>query len=356
MKEIVLKTATVDSKVFVGDTSLERIPVLTKTQKNFVVTDENVYALHADFFKKYFLNTPVFVMKAGEENKNFQTVSSILERMIESGLNRTSRVFSVGGGVVGDIAGLCASLFMRGISLVQIPTTLLAQIDSSVGGKTAVNHGGVKNSIGSFYQPSEVLIAPKFLKTLSARELKCGIGELVKYAALSSEIYRELLANNNRLTELNLDYFTDLISACVELKAQVVAGDEKEAGERKSLNIGHTTGHVIELVFGLSHGESVLYGMALETKIAIKKGVCEREYGESLLGIIKSALTIEPKTNLNLKAVENFAEKAKSDKKNLADEKIVMAVAKAEGEWGLLALPYEEYAQELRLAIEQFSL
>lgn len=358
MKEIVLKTATTKSRIFVGDNSLERIPALMKTQKNFVITDKNVYALHSDFFKKYFLDTEIFVMDSGEEQKNFQTLSKILEKMLESGLNRTSRVFSVGGGVVGDIAGLSASLFMRGISLVQIPTTLLAQIDSSVGGKTAVNHGGVKNSVGAFYQPSEVLIAPKFLTTLPTRELKCGVGELVKYAALNSEIYRELLGNEARFAALDLDYLIPLIVRCIETKAQVVANDEKENGERKSLNVGHTTGHAIEICFGLSHGESVLYGMALETIIAVRKGVCEREYGEKLLGIIKRVLAIDSQTRFVLEgdAAGKMAQKTKSDKKNLADEKIVMAVATAEGEWGLLALPYEEYAEELRLAIEQFSL
>lgn len=355
MKEILLKTSSFEGRIFIGDSSLERIPALTKTQKNFVITDENVYALYPDFFEEYFPLTPTFVMRAGEEYKNFQTLSNILEKMLESGLNRTSRVFAVGGGVVGDIAGLSASLFMRGVSLVQIPTTLLSQIDSSVGGKTAVDHGGVKNSVGAFYQPNEVLIAPNFLKTLPARELKCGIGELVKYSALNAEIYRVLLNNKAKLEGLDLDYLTDLITRCVELKAQVVARDEKETGERKSLNVGHTTGHAIELAFGLSHGESVLYGMALETLIAIRKGVCERAYGERLLGIVKSALTIEPKTRPSLKNVKEFSGKAKSDKKNLSDGKIVMAVAKSEDEWTLLSLPYEEYVQELALASEQFS-
>ena len=356
MKEISVKTSSFESRIFIGGNSLERIPALTKTQKNFVITDENIHALYPDLFEKYFSNTPVFVMKAGEENKNFQTLSTILDKMLESGLNRTSRIFSIGGGVVGDVAGLSASLFMRGISLVQIPTTLLAQIDSSVGGKTAINHGGMKNSIGAFYQPCEVLIDPKFLKTLPARELKCGIGELVKYAALDSEIFHSLLKYQDALKTLDLAYFTRLISACVSLKARVVEIDENENNERKSLNIGHTTGHAIELAFGLSHGESVLYGMALETMIAIKKGVCERAYGERLLAIIKRALRIEPVAQLNLKAVETFAKKAKSDKKNVNSEEIVMAVAKAEGEWTLLSLPYEEYEQELRFVAEQFSL
>ena len=355
MKEIVLKTSSLKGRIFIGENSLERIPALAETQKNFVITDENVYALYQEFFERYFSNTATFVIKSGEENKNFQTLSKILEKMSESGLQRTSRVFAVGGGVVGDIGGLASALFMRGVSLVQIPTTLLSQIDSSVGGKTAVNHGGVKNLVGAFYQPCEVLIAPKFLKTLPARELKCGIGELVKYSALDSEIYRVLLEKKDDFARLELDCLTKLIIRSVELKARIVEMDEKELGERKSLNVGHTTGHAIELAFGLSHGESVLYGMALETLIAIKKGVCERAYGESLLSIVKSALRIAPTTSPSLKDVEKYIDKAKRDKKNLGDDKIVMSVAKSEGEWTLLSLPYEEYEKELRLATEQFS-
>ena len=356
MKEILLKTPSLEGRIFIGEESLERIPALAQSQKNFVITDETVRALYPKFFEEYFPNTEIFVMKTGEEHKNFQTLSVLLEKMLESGLQRTSRVFAVGGGVVGDVAGLASSLYMRGISLVQIPTTLLSQIDSSVGGKTAVNHGGVKNSVGAFYQPFEVLIAPSFLKTLPEKELKSGIGELVKYAALDKGIYRTLQENKSRLQTLDLSYLTDLIIRAVELKAQVVAKDEKENGDRKSLNIGHTTGHAIELAFSLSHGESVLYGMALETLIAINKGVCERAYGESLLSIVKSALSISSITKLSLKSVEELTKKASQDKKNLGDGKIVMSVAKSEGEWTLLSLSYEEYEQELRLASEEFTL
>ena len=355
MKEILLKTPFYESRIFVGENSLERIPALTKSQKNFVITDENVHALYPEFFERYFPNTAIFVMKAGEENKNFQTLSEILERMLESGLTRTSRVFAVGGGVVGDVGGLASSLYMRGISLVQIPTTLLSQIDSSVGGKTAVNHGGVKNSVGAFYQPCEVLIAPQFLRTLPDKELKSGIGELVKYSALDSEIYRELVENKPRLQAFDLEFLSGLILRAVAVKTQVVASDEKENGDRKCLNIGHTTGHAIELAFGLSHGESVLYGMAFETLIAIHKGVCERAYGESVLSIVRSALSIRGFVQPDFKAVQDFAKNAKSDKKNTDDE-IVMSVAKSEGEWALLSLRYEEYEQELRLAIEEFTL
>ena len=184
MKEIVLKTKTVSATIYIGDDALEqRLPALTAGQTNFVVTDSNVFALYKDFFKRYFSDTAMFVLPAGEEYKTFSSLGEILEKMSVSGLHRTSRLFAVGGGVVGDIGGLSASLYMRGISCVQIPTTLLAQVDSSVGGKTAVDVNGVKNIVGAFYQPMEVLVAPSFLKTLPQRELKCGLGEIVKYCA-----------------------------------------------------------------------------------------------------------------------------------------------------------------------------
>jgi 3-dehydroquinate synthetase len=142
---------------------------------------------------------------------------------------------------------------------------------------------------------------------------------------------------------MDLAYLTGLIELCVRHKAGVVERDEKETGERKSLNVGHTTGHAIELAFSLSHGESVLYGMALETAIAIEKGVCEKEYGENLLKILSSAISIQPKPKVDLSSVERWAKNAKSDKKNTDDGKIQMAVAKSLGQWTLLSLPFDEY-------------
>ena len=265
------------------DVRESRLPALTHGQKNFVVTDSNVYALYKTFFAKYFPDTEIFVLTAGEENKNFASLSAILEKMTAARLHRSSRLFAVGGGVVGDIGGLAAALYMRGISCVQIPTTLLAQVDSSVGGKTAVDLGGVKNVVGAFYQPCEVLIDPNFLATLPEREIKCGLGEIVKYAALSGGIFEKMQGNS---VWTDIAFLESLIVDCVRHKAQVVTVDEKETGERKSLNVGHTTGHAIEISTRLSHGESVLYGMLLETKMAISAGVCEKEYGEKLLNLV----------------------------------------------------------------------
>ncbi len=341
-----METPLTKGRIFVGEGAVEaRLPALTAGQKNFVVTDSNVYALYGAFFAEYFSDAAFFVLPAGEENKNLQSLGDILTKMTEAGLHRTDRLFAVGGGVVGDIGGLAAALYMRGISCVQIPTTLLAQVDSSVGGKTAVDHCGVKNVVGAFYQPCEVLVDPMFLKTLPAREVKCGLGEIVKYAALNTEIFRLLEENKDGLD--SIEFLQSLVYACVKHKADVVQADEKETGERKSLNVGHTTGHAIELTRGYSHGECVLYGMYFETLIAIEKGVCARLYGERLLALVKRALEIVPQTNPDFSDIACDAARAKADKKNTGDGEIKLAVAKEEGAWALLSLPFSEYEMQL---------
>ena len=333
-------------KIYLGEEVIEnRLPALKEGKKCFVVTDSNVYALYSTWFQRWFEGAEIYVLPAGEENKNFHSLYAILEKMTVAGMRRTSRLFAVGGGVVGDIGGLAAALYMRGISCVQIPTTLLAQVDSSVGGKTAVDLGGVKNVVGAFYQPCEVLVNPAFLKTLPERELKCGLGEIVKYAALSGEIFDML--ENNVSSFGDVKYLTGLISACIRHKAKVVEMDEKESGERRSLNVGHTTGHAIELTSGRSHGECVLYGMLLETRMAIEVGVCEREYGERLLALVQSAIQLSPYEAMDFSRIAESAEKARSDKKNTEDGLIQMAVAKTKNEWTMLSLPFEEYRAAL---------
>lgn len=347
MKHIPVKTPSMEGNIYIGsDVINARLPNLLVGQKNFVVTDSNVYALYQDFFKKYFSGAELFVLPAGEENKNFQSLYEILTKMTGAGLHRSSRLFAVGGGVVGDIGGLAAALYMRGISCVQIPTTLLSQVDSSVGGKTAVDLGGVKNVVGAFYQPCEVLIDPTFLKTLPKREIKCGVGEIVKYAALSEEIFSMLEKNTDKLADLT--FLTDLIVACVAHKARVVEADEKESGERKSLNVGHTTGHALELVYGFSHGESVLFGMELETRMAMKNGVCEEEYGKRLFAIVQKALALSPVSEKDFSKIEEAAVRARADKKNADDGLIKMAVAKSLGKWTMFSLSFEAYCKELK--------
>ncbi|MBE7079945.1 MAG: 3-dehydroquinate synthase [Clostridiales bacterium] len=349
MELITIKTPSTKGEIYIGKEAIsKRLPCLTAGQKNFVLTDSNVYALYEDWFDAHFPQTEIFILPAGEENKNFQSLYAILEKMAGAGMRRTSRLFAVGGGVIGDIGGLAAALYMRGISYVQIPTTLLAQVDSSVGGKTAVDLGGIKNVVGAFYQPCEVLMDSTFLKTLPDKEIKCGLGEIVKYAALNGEIFD--LLENRADDWKGLTFLESLITACVSHKARVVEMDEKESGERRSLNVGHTTGHAIELTSGLSHGESVLYGMLLETRMVMQAGVCEKTYGQRLLALVERAIALEPTAGMDFTAIEDSAEKARADKKNTDDDKIRMAVAKAKGQWTDFSLPFAEYVTALKNA------
>lgn len=345
MERIDLKTPSMEGTIYVGEDVIStRLPVLTSGQKNFVVTDSNVYALYREFFDTYFVGTEIFVCTAGEEYKTFASLERILTKMAGAGVHRTSRLFAVGGGVVGDIGGLAAALFMRGISCVQIPTTLLAQVDSSVGGKTAVDLAGVKNIVGAFYQPCEVLVDPRFLRTLPDREIQCGIGEIVKYAALDGRIFDALSAQTDWTDR---KFLTSLITACIVYKARVVAADEKENGERRCLNVGHTTGHAIELAYGFSHGLGVLYGMRFETRIAIEQGVCEPIYGKALLALIEKGIALFSTEKTEFSNIERDADKARMDKKNTDDGTIRMAVACAKGRWTMLALPFEKYRKAL---------
>lgn len=213
----------------------------------------------------------------GERAKSLRTAERAWAFLIANRLERSDGVVALGGGVVGDLAGFVAATYQRGVPYVQIPTTLLAQIDSSVGGKTAVNHALGKNLIGAFHQPRSVIIDPSVLQTLPVRELRAGLYEAVKYgvirdAGLAEKIDRNLSA----IFSLDLDLLAGLIARCCEIKAEVVAKDEREAGLRRILNFGHTVGHALEAVTGyrrLKHGEAVGYGMKCASAVAEKAGI-----------------------------------------------------------------------------------
>ena len=228
---------------------------------------------------------------------------------------------------------------MRGIHLIQIPTTLLAQGDSSVGGKTAIDFNKVKNLIGTFYQPEEVIIDGEFLKTLPAREIRCGLGEIIKYGALDRGIYDKLLKNSHNLE--NEDFLDEITVDCIRHKVAVVTRDERDlTGVRKTLNLGHTTGHALELFYGRkSHGEFVLIGAYYEMYIAKAKGLGAPAYFDNLISLIKTVIKKIP-------AYENIGEAAKMakyDKKNSSDEKISLVVPKSEGATAEITLKLEEY-------------
>lgn len=346
MEHINLNTAAgTHSDIYCGKGAFKEIILpLLKGRSCFLLTDSNVYRIYKDLIGEVFSSVPLFVMEAGEKNKNYDSLMRILESMIKAGLHRSSCLFALGGGVIGDIGGLAAALYMRGIHCVQIPTTLLAQVDSSVGGKTAVDFGMVKNVIGAFYQPETVVADPMFLNTLPPREITCGLGEIVKHGALNADIFDKLYKNKEKL--YSPDFIADIIPDNIRHKARVVEIDEKEKNLRKSLNMGHTTGHAIELFYGdMSHGACVLTGMYIETDYAVRKGVCDVSYAEKLKELIMLALGSLP----DLRGIEKAAYLAKMDKKNVSSDEIVVTAPKAKGEYAELKIPYAEYEEFLRM-------
>lgn len=340
MKKLEIKTPSCESIIYCGDGALDKIlPEVLAGRQLFTVTDSRIYKLYKSFIdEKLAPFGHVHVITAGERSKNYTCLMGILKAMLAAGVKRGGTVVALGGGVVGDIAGLAASLYMRGVHLVQIPTTLLSQVDSSVGGKTAIDLCGVKNIVGTFYQPETVIVDPVFLKTLPAREIRCGLGEIIKYGALNKDIYIKLIENQNSLKTIG--FLKDITYDCIAHKADVVARDERESGIRKTLNLGHTTGHAFELYYRRkSHGEFVLIGMYYELYIAVKKGICPPEYAKSLKELIKKVIEVP--------AYEDAAEACRGaayDKKNVKAQEISVIVPASAGEPEELRLPAAEYA------------
>ena len=244
---------------------------LNLERRVLVVTDSGVPAEYAKTVAEQCKDPVVCTLEMGEVSKSFEVFGKLLQTMLDHGFSRKDCVVAVGGGVVGDVAGFVASTYMRGIDFYNIPTTLLSQIDSSIGGKTAINFGGVKNIVGSFYQPKKVLIDPELLKTLPQRQISNGLAEAVKMALTSDEeLFRIFEAED---IESNID---EIIIRSINIKKNVVEQDEKESGIRRILNFGHTVGHGIESSVKkreLYHGECVALGMIPMCSDAIRPRV-----------------------------------------------------------------------------------
>ena len=232
---------------------------LNLNRRVLVVTDSGVPIQYAQTLAKQCKEGIICVVEQGEASKSMEGFGKLLGAMLENGFSRKDCVVAVGGGVVGDLSGFAASAYMRGIDFYNVPTTLLSQIDSSIGGKTAINFGGVKNIVGAFYQPKRVLIDPELLSTLSKRQISNGLAEAIKMALTSDGELFDIFENKD--IEENLD---EIIIRSLNIKKNVVEQDEKESGLRKILNFGHTVGHGIESSEGMSelyHGECVALGM-----------------------------------------------------------------------------------------------
>ena len=226
----------------------------------------------------------------GEEYKNSATLNGVYDGLLAAGIDRSSFIVALGGGVVGDVAGFAAATWLRGIPFVQVPTTLLAQVDSSVGGKTGVDHPKGKNLIGAFYQPRLVLIDVVTLQTLDARQFKAGLAEVVKYGVALDLTFFEYIENNlDAIIAMESDELIKIIRRSCELKAQVVELDERESGLRAILNYGHTLGHAFESLSGyrgMVHGEAVAVGMALAAKVSHSLGFCSQSDEARILELI----------------------------------------------------------------------
>ena len=260
-----------------------------------IITDRNVASLYLKSvlhsLKESGFDADSMVLPAGERYKNLSTTATIYTHLLKNHVERSSGIIAMGGGVIGDLAGFAAATYLRGLPLIQMPTTLLAQVDSSVGGKTGVNHPLGKNMVGAFYQPAFVWSDASFLQSLPAREVICGLGEIIKYGIiLDRELFTFVQTHLDDLVRLDSGTLSFVQQRCCKLKADVVSKDERESGLREVLNFGHTIGHGLEAAAGygkLSHGEAVLLGMIAESYIARKRGLLSTESHREIEELIR---------------------------------------------------------------------
>lgn len=236
-----------------------------------VITDENIYKIYKNILNKKYLNT--IKIKPGEKSKSIENKIMIEKRLLKLKFNRKSAIVALGGGVVGDLVGFVASTFLRGIDLIQIPTSLVAMVDSSIGGKTGINNDLGKNLIGTFYNPKKIIVNSSFLKTLPESELRQGLAEIIKYGVIYDlKLFKLLERINTNFTENSQQIINKIIKNCITIKVKVVEEDFKETDKRSILNFGHTVGHGLEKLYSYkkSHGDCIGLGMAIEASIANK--------------------------------------------------------------------------------------
>lgn len=259
----------------------------TKDKKRLVIFSEKVYKIYGKILD--FKKSETFILKDGEREKNIKNYTKIIQKCIELKLSRKDIIIAIGGGVVGDMSGFVAATYMRGIKFIQVPTTLLACVDSSVGGKTAIDMPKGKNFVGAFYQPQTVYINLNFLKTLDEKQYKSGFGEIIKYAFIEKScnhseyfnLLEYLKENRGKYENRDSEFLSRIIEICLTLKASVVAQDEKESGLRKILNLGHTFGHALEeetKYKRYTHGYAVVLGMMFIFNYALKNNFCDKKY------------------------------------------------------------------------------
>ncbi|MGL5634100.1 MAG: 3-dehydroquinate synthase [Sarcina sp.] len=312
-----------------------------------VITDTNLFSIYGKEIKANLeendFEVKFIVIEAGEKSKSFSSLLPIYNELLEFKLTRSDLILTLGGGVVGDLGGFVASTFLRGVNFIQMPTSLLAQVDSSVGGKVGVDLEAGKNLVGSFYHPKRVLIDTEMLNTLSEKFFNDGLGEVIKYGCIKDKELFNLLEDFENKEELK-DNIDDIIFTCCDIKRQVVENDERDTGERMLLNFGHTLGHAIEKFYNFeiySHGEAVAIGMYQITAMSEKNG-------ETKMGTAKRIKSILNKYDLPFECDvindgnEQLIEAIKLDKKNLNDSLNIILI-RSIGESYIYKTTYEYF-------------
>jgi 3-dehydroquinate synthase len=283
MKTFTIYTKGRRSEIYVGkrmDDLDQLIP-----QHAIIITDQNVDAIYGRLWEK----RRKILIGIGEKNKTLATMNYIYSQLLNFGVDRSGFIVGVGGGIVCDIAGFAASTFLRGIDFSFLPTTLLAQVDAAIGGKNGVNFKGFKNMVGTFNQPKFILSDPLVLQTLPPKELQNGFAEIVKHALIAdAAMFGYMQQRSSPMLGLQPDVINHLIARSVEIKSAIVNRDEREKDERRKLNLGHTFGHAIEKIAGISHGKAVSIGMVMASKIALQKGYISQNDLSAIAGLLQS--------------------------------------------------------------------
>ena len=289
-------------KVHIGEGlagSLGELPDVASLLKGrgvALVSDQNVHRLHGEAMERGLALAGAvikvsYAFAPGEENKNFASLCGIWNALVDGGVERKDLIVAFGGGVVGDVAGFAAATYLRGVDFLQVPTTLLAMVDSSVGGKTGIDHPRGKNLIGAFHQPRAVVADTDFLETLPRREALSGLAEAIKAGILADADLFALLEKRGPGILYDQDALLEAVAKSVKVKAHIVAEDEREGGVRALLNFGHTVGHAVEAALGfsgLTHGEAVALGMGFATRLAAKSGMIERGGAGRILALLEN--------------------------------------------------------------------
>ncbi|MBD3378249.1 3-dehydroquinate synthase [candidate division KSB1 bacterium] len=326
--------------IFIQPGLLQEIPSLTRSLSLqgsiFIISDTRVASIYGELVLKQFQKVGkahLLTVPEGESSKSISMADSLYTQLLQLGANRKDTIIALGGGVIGDLAGFVAATFMRGIPFIQIPTTVLAQVDSSVGGKVGINHPMGKNLIGAFYQPRLVIIDPDVLHSLDERQVRAGLAEVIKYAFISDPVLFQTLETHLesiiRLEEKTL--VNAVLEKCCQIKAEVVRQDEKESGLRAILNFGHTLGHALEAVTGyrtLYHGEAVAHGMIMALELSKTCGLSNQEVsrGQNLVRRLEVAPLPE---NLDPAAILEAMARDKKRLKNVQNWILLTSIGNA---------------------------